>query len=155
METKRVEVYYNLHKHVLSVRQRGRVIMHTPTIELENVVFSVQPAGRNKVLKQKRKNVHAFVRGELLNSDSKRIEKSLTRNSDNWRLVTYNPYKYESFVYSDNEKPIHSASRVIVDGRSVWVQMDSCTLCGNSYAVSELNVCNDCEESLKKIKKTS
>lgn len=155
METKRVEVYYNLHKHVLSVRQRGRVIMHTPTIELENVVFSVQPAGRNKVLKQKRKNVHAFVRGELLNSDSKRIEKSLTGNSDDWRLVTYNPYKYESFVYSDNEKPIHSASRVIVDGRSVWVKMDSCTLCGDSYAISELNVCDDCEDDLKKIKKTS
>jgi hypothetical protein len=149
MGNKRVEVYYNLHKHVLSVRQRGLVIMHTPTVELEDVVFSVQPAGRNKVIKENRKNVHAFVRGNLVNSESKRIEKSLAINSDNWRLVTYNPYKYESFVYSDNEKPIHSASRVIVVGRSVWVQMDSCTLCGNFYSPEEASyVCNDCEDAL-------
>ena len=134
MENERVEVYYNLHKHVLSVRQHGRVIMHTPCVELNDVTFAVQPAGRNKVIKEKRKNVHAFVRGNLVNSESKRIGKCFALNNSeieslrwlytwnpHWERVTYNPYKYETFVYSESKEPIYNSDRVIVDGRSIWV----------------------------------
>ena len=61
---KNVEVYYNLHKKCLSVRKRGLVIDHVSSILLKNAEFVVQPAGRKRVVKEKRKNVHAYIRGE-------------------------------------------------------------------------------------------
>ena len=62
----RVQVYYNLHKRCLSIRHRGKVIKHAKSVILRDASFRVQPAGRERVLKQKRKNVHAYVAGELV-----------------------------------------------------------------------------------------
>ena len=64
----RVEVYYNLHKRCLSIRHRGKVIEHAKSVILRNANFRVQPAGRERVLKQKRKKVHAYVAGDLVES---------------------------------------------------------------------------------------
>ena len=63
----KVDVYKNLHKDIWSVRNRktGRVITHKKLVHVRDASFVVQPAGRNKVLAEKRKNVHAFVRGQL------------------------------------------------------------------------------------------
>jgi len=52
----RVQVYYNLHKKCLSVRYKGIVIAHTRQIVLTDAKFHVQPAGREKVLREKKKN---------------------------------------------------------------------------------------------------
>ena len=61
----RVEVYFNLHKHVFSVRsaRSGRVILHTDRVHIRNPEFVVRQGGRQRVLKERKKNVHAFVRG--------------------------------------------------------------------------------------------
>ena len=86
----RVQVYYNLHKKRLSVRNRGKVIKHADLVALENVKFHVQPAGQAKVRKNKRKNVHAYVAGDLA--------KKQAVNSMVSDLVKYNPYKNDFFV---------------------------------------------------------
>jgi hypothetical protein len=67
-DTTRVEVYWNLHKKCFSYRpaRKGGRVLHASSLLLENVTFAVQPAGRERVLREKRKNVHAFVRGDLL-----------------------------------------------------------------------------------------
>jgi hypothetical protein len=62
----RVEVYYNLHKKCFSIRHKGIVISHANTVKLADVTFVVRKAGRERVLREKKKNVHAFVRGNLL-----------------------------------------------------------------------------------------
>ena len=90
LKVMRVQVYYNLHKKRLSVRNRGKVIKHTDIIALENVKFHVQPAGQAKVRKNKRKNVHAYVSGDLA--------KKQAVNSMVSDLVKYNPYKNDFFV---------------------------------------------------------
>jgi len=59
----RVMVYYNLHKHTFSVSRNGRVITHADYVKLNDVEFRVRQGGREKVLKDKRKNVHSFVIG--------------------------------------------------------------------------------------------
>ena len=87
----RVQVYYNLHKKRLSVRNRGKVIKHADMIGLTNVKFHVQPAGQAKVRKNKRKNVHAYVSGDL--AKKKDIDIGLPQE-----LVKYNPYKNDFFV---------------------------------------------------------
>ena len=100
---KPVEVYRNLHKKCWSVRQGGKVKVHTSYICLQDVKFVVQPAGREKVLKEKKKNVHAFVRGYLISH--KTINDGWRGLSIAWTMdvVTYNPYKHPYFTCGEFE----------------------------------------------------
>jgi hypothetical protein len=103
----KVYVYFNLHKKCFSVKslETGRVIDHVMEICLKDCKFKVSEAGRQRVLKQKRKNVHAGVVGYITND--KNLNGCLTR-------VTYNPYKYNSFVNLTDEQPIFSAKKVLL-----------------------------------------
>jgi len=92
-----VKVYRNLHKKCFSVVsiETGRVIMHTSSICLKDVKFKVSKAGRERVLKSKQKNVHAFVYGHIIDDIGK--EEGLVP-------VSYNPYLKDSFyIISTNE----------------------------------------------------
>ncbi len=113
----KVSVYYNLHKKCLSVRSNeretyGKVIRHCELIMLKNVKFIVSKSGRARVLKEKRKNVHAFVRGEITDY----VPGNLTSIN-----VTYNPYKYSTFIERFTETPIYEADYVIIKNRDVTV----------------------------------
>ena len=88
----RVEVYRNLHKGCYSIRalsgeDKGRVIDHVQSITLRDVSFVVQPAGRNRVLEEKRKNVHAFVRGTVTDAP---VSHGMS--------VRYDPYLNDAFI---------------------------------------------------------
>jgi hypothetical protein len=120
----KVYVYYNLHKHKWSVKciepghnLYGKVISHKDYVILKNVIGKVSEKGRQRVLKEKRKNVHAGIVGTLIDSvnlwDLPNDEKS----------ITYNPYKYKSFVFKENEKPFVKAKYAYMNAelRSVTV----------------------------------
>ena len=81
--------YFNLHRKVWSVMNRGLVTAHVTERYIENPTFVVRPAGQRKVRETGRKNVHAFVKGEGLQPGS--IRKSLW--SAGWVEVSYNPYR--------------------------------------------------------------
>jgi len=102
----RVEVYRNLHKACWSVRdvKTGLVIDHVDSIHIQNATLVVQPAGRKKVLKEQKKNVHAFIRGTISDAPIILAEK-----------ITYNPYKYDSFVLAYSETPITYSPHVYLD----------------------------------------
>ena len=99
---KPVEVYRNLHKKCWSVRQGGKVKVHTSYICLQDVKFVVQPAGREKVLREQKKNVHAFVKGYLISA--KKMNR-LTAKMSSWTMdaITYNPYKHPHFTCGEFE----------------------------------------------------
>lgn len=98
---KPVEVYRNLHKKCWSVRQGGKVKVHTSYICLQAAEFVVQPAGREKVLREQKKNVHAFVRGYLISAKTmNRLNKDIEWTMD---AVTYNPYKHPYFTCGEFE----------------------------------------------------
>jgi hypothetical protein len=63
----RVEVYWNLTRNCWSIRDAatGRIHAHADKVSVRGAQFIVQPAGRKRVLRERKKNVHAFVRGEL------------------------------------------------------------------------------------------
>jgi len=107
---KKVMVYYNLHKHTFSVTYKGVVILHADYVKLKNVEFRVREGGKEKVRREKSKNVHAFVIGELLDYCEFPCEDIPTEPSN--KVVTYNPYKYNSFVYKDTEEPVYTAKEV-------------------------------------------
>ena len=101
----RVEVYFNLHKKTFSVRscRTGRVIHHTDKVHIANPEFVVRKAGRERVLREGKKNVHAFVRGDVT------FFNLMYRPTLD--TLTYNPYKYASFVDKQTEEAVYNASR--------------------------------------------
>lgn len=112
----KVDVYRNLQKGGLSIRSRetesyGLVIDHREGVVLENVNFVVNESGRQKVLEQNVKNVHAFARGiiaETMEINSEGVE------------VTYNPYEYDSFVSKETERRIDTADVVVLCSEGVF-----------------------------------
>ena len=81
----RVEVYFNLHKKTFSVRscRTGRVIHHTDKVHIANPEFVVRKAGRERVLREGKKNVHAFVRGDVTFFNLMYPVSSLVENTQN------------------------------------------------------------------------
>jgi hypothetical protein len=102
---KKVMVYYNLHKHTFSVTYDSKVIMHADYVKLGDVEFRVRKGGS-----EKSKNVHAFVIGTLLEYCEYPCDYIPNPPSD--KIVTYNPYKYDSFVYKNSEEPVYRAKEV-------------------------------------------
>lgn len=101
--TRKVFVYKNLHKDCWSVKQDGLVKAHTTDIELWDCAFQVNAKGREKVLTEKRKNVHAGVKG-YIDCLGQAAYGSVGV------AVTYNPYKYDSFVNKQTEEPIYHSN---------------------------------------------
>jgi hypothetical protein len=107
---KKVMVYYNLHKHTFSVTHDSLVIMHADYVKLKDVEFRVRQGGKEKVRGEKRKNVHAFVIGTLVDYCKYPCENMPEESNDN--IVTYDPYKYDSFVYKSTKEPVYRAKEV-------------------------------------------
>jgi hypothetical protein len=109
-EGRKVQVYWNLHKKCFSLKcpKSGLVLAHTNDFfTLRRVRYVVRQAGRRKVIEQKRKNVHAFVYGILVNAAEV--------TSHNTERVTYNPYRDETFVEStEDRKPITASPWALV-----------------------------------------
>ena len=107
----KVEVYFNLHKRVFSIRscRTGRVIDHAKHVHIVNPKFVVREGGRQRVLRERKKNVHAFVRGNLT-----AFKDSPSHLAD---TIGYNPYKYDSFVNVTDEAPVYKAFRA-------WLNVD-------------------------------
>ena len=104
---KPVDVYRNLQKGCWSVLDAGIVKYHTNYVILRDVKFTVAHAGRYRVLREKRKNVHAFIRGTLA------IPKTMPKEIDNqFTPVTYNPYKHHAFIRTDTEYSVRTAEWV-------------------------------------------
>lgn len=101
------EIYWNLHRRKFSIRQDGRVIGHVDSINAFETRLVVQPAGRERVRRTGKKNVHAFVRAryvEVLEPGAPHMMFARTR-------VTYNPYTHEQF------EPIQMAEAVSLRAR--------------------------------------
>jgi|TARA_R110000824_G_scaffold82699_1_gene207242 hypothetical protein len=102
----RVEVYWNLHKKCWSVRHKGKVIAHERLVDLIGVTWVVQPAGNTRVRREKRKNVHAFARGEWVEDGVIFFHCDITEPN----MTTYNPYENTTFIHGSIHKtPLRSS----------------------------------------------
>lgn len=112
-KNKPVWVYRNVTANCYSVQQDGLVVMHVSSINLQDCSFIVREGGRQRVLKRKKKNVHAFVKGRM---------NGWNRYTDDRQRVSYNPFKNDSFVCGD--KAISKASDVVLTASGVFVAGD-------------------------------
>jgi hypothetical protein len=106
----KVMVYYNLHKHTFSVQKSGIVVLHADFVKLSNVEFRVRKGGLEKVRKEKTKNVHAFVIGTLEDYCEYPCD-NIPEDSEG-EVISYNPYKNDSFVIKSTQDPIFHGDEV-------------------------------------------
>ena len=114
----KVRVYWNLHKKCFSVQdcKTNKVIDHRFALTLSDAQFVVRNGGRQRVLREGRKNVHAFVTGYINTTGA------TAHALDGGQKITYNPYKYDSFVTADDEMAVTDAQLVTL---SQWKQIPS------------------------------
>jgi hypothetical protein len=93
--------------------QNGLVIGHVDRILLQDVQFKVREGGRQRVLREKRKNVHAFVVGTVVDSafGADKDDKDLPAK------ITYNPYKAGTFMWGQH--PVKAARVAMINERGV------------------------------------
>lgn len=87
--TEPVRVYKNLHNGLYSIQQKGLIVAHAANLQLIQASFVVNERGRQWVINNKRKTVHAYATG-FIGSQSKTGVKA-----------SYNPYRH-SWLIIDN-----------------------------------------------------
>ena len=114
-----VKVYYNLHKHVFSVKdaKTGLVLAHGNNIVIDSPLFQVNQKGRNRVLQELRKNVHAYVVGTYVG-----VTDLLESQKEQYDRVYYNPYSQDKFTvgHSDEDANSRYYRQVILSDKSVF-----------------------------------
>lgn len=125
------DVYLNLHKAgFLSVRaaegpDKGRVVGHVSAIELEGCSFRVSEAGRQRVIRDHAKNVHATVRGRIVRVSQDTVPSEFLTEmygailSAGGLPTTYNPYFTPTFINRDTKIPVYAAQTVVIVGKFV------------------------------------
>jgi hypothetical protein len=114
-----VFVYFNLHSKKWSVRLKstGRVVAHCSSLSLSHASPVVSEAGRQRVIREKRKNVHAGIVGIVARLRSTAIIEWYMRPM---RQISYNPYKWNYFFHTDDCTKFDCADYVEFHDKSVW-----------------------------------
>lgn len=112
---KPVYVYKNLHKALYSIKQKGVVVAHAERLCLGEVEFIVNEKLRQKVLRDKQKNVHAYLKGFYETSG---MGTCATRN-DLSVAVYYNPYITKKFINKNYNTELKGAKFAILDKNGV------------------------------------
>ena len=100
-------VYRNLHKNCLSVQQNGIVKCHAENVVLQNGEFIVREKGRERVRNEKRKNVHAFIEGFVVEAITTKPLLWFV-----WDECYYNPYKCDTWQHKETSTPIKAAEYI-------------------------------------------
>lgn len=105
-------IYRNLKTKGFSVRYKGRVIEHIISAVATGVTFVVNRAGRQKAIRTKQRNVHAFV------ACSKYTPVHSVNVSD-LCVVSYNPFKADYF--ESNGTMVYEATQVVLHAGKCYI----------------------------------
>jgi hypothetical protein len=108
-------IYRNLHKGGFSVKYRGKVIKVIHDAVVNDVEFRVSLAGRERALKTKTRNVHAYLVCDYMPIETY-IDPSMYTTK-----VTYNPFKGDTFTFIAGIHNImvkHAKVVYLTDGRA-------------------------------------
>ena len=114
--TKKVRVYRNLHRDCYSVKQGGIVRCHAENVTLRSCQFIVSKAGQRRVRDEKKKNVHAFIEGYVVDTratdqkvDGHLTDEQIDNGETRWEKVYYNPYTCDTFIKQYDASPIENS----------------------------------------------
>ena len=112
-----VGVHWNSHQSCWSIvafksrKAVGLVIGYADDVTLENVTFHIDKAKQKSVREKGTKDRHAFLVGNLVDFNSKQLEKN----------IYYNPFKLDNFVDSETREYFPScrkANMTSVNGKT-------------------------------------
>lgn len=107
----KVRVYRNLNNGKWSIKAmtgeyKGKVVAHLDYLTLKDTSFIVSMAGRARVLREGRKNVHAFAMGFLHSCNEIELESTS-------EVITYDPYRCGFFYSIDSSNtPIETIKQL-------------------------------------------
>jgi hypothetical protein len=118
----RVRVYRNLNKKCWSVLHKvkgkgWRLLQHLDCFYLHDATFKVYESGRQRVLKERVKNVHAYVEGYIGFPDN--LSYCILNKE-----IRYNPYECDKF-YTDDLRTFPESIKLIhftAEGKAIQVQ---------------------------------
>lgn len=126
MLDRNVFIYRNLTKGCWSVRatdglEKGRVIGHVRTFCVNRPGFKVSEAGRQRVLRERRKNVHAGVTGTLISyRGMNNMNYGVEVPTLGWDRISYSPYLREYFYQFSTERQVISCEMIFGTIRDLY-----------------------------------
>lgn len=120
----RVRVYRNLNNGLLSIQSTGGklILAHCKSIRLVDAKFLVSEKGRQRVIANSRKDVHAYVEGfvaqveGLVSYRGRTMPKVRGIESEACNLtrcVRYNPYQSANFT-DERGDPVYMAPEILI-----------------------------------------
>ena len=118
MHNAKYYIYRNLHKNKFSIKFRGKVINRHGYIITMDSTFKVNEKGRQRVLLERRKNVHAFVACKAFMLCGGELDIT------NLQEVYYNPYKLNTFVLKATNDIITSNKKVYLWDNKIYIDKE-------------------------------
>lgn len=110
-------VYFNLHRELWSVRGADcRVRAHWQAVCILEPTFKVSEAGRQRMIRERKKNVHSFACG-VAHLGVELVEEGIQRGGVR---VTYNPYRAGYFYVATGV----DAGREVKGADIAWLGSD-------------------------------
>jgi len=120
----KVRVYRNLNQRCWSIQVKGKVVGHASTLELKNIHFKVLRSGYERYQREQRKNVHAFVCGELVALNGTfwtiggtQVTYSPKQRTPLFRTVQEDVFKGREFYFDESQ----IIKRAFFTEHSLWV----------------------------------
>lgn len=116
-ESKPVRVFRNWKRGCYNIMQNGRLVACARQVRLAGVEFRVRETGRRRMLRLRRRNVHAYAIGWLLDHVSPNERRSLEPVAG--RGAFYDPWRFSSFVDGESQRPVRHAGLAQLDESGV------------------------------------
>lgn len=107
---KPVRVIRNWKHDCYTILQNGRAMASARQVHLADVEFLVRESGRNKMLRERKRNVHAYAVGRLI--DYTHPDEARAIGEIGGRAIVYHPYRAAAFIDVETEAPVNVASDV-------------------------------------------
>lgn len=119
--------YRNLRTGGFSIKHKGIVIERPDVFVMTNVSFNVSQAGRDRAIKEKQRNVHAYLVSDNYEvfdfGDDRYVSIGChILNNDMFTEVTYNPFHLKTFVTKDNKIPVTWTDYVVFIDDKVYMR---------------------------------
>lgn len=132
----KVKVHRNLNAKCLSITAtegefKGRVIAHCQAVRLLDVTFKVSETSRQRILRTRVKDVHAYAVGYLVECDTPVLRYPQPLNHTDIecgfeRRITYNPFKLPYFHDSETLEVVEALEQTVITTGGLFAEKVAC-----------------------------
>jgi hypothetical protein len=116
-----IRVYRNLNNGRMSLQSKQgsswKVVGHVENCVISSVKFHIGESGRQKVIRERCKNVHAWGQGMLVAEFDERVKAPVA--------LSYNPYTDTTFKQRHTDNAIVQCQYLVVRDNQVFVSQDA------------------------------